>query len=148
IFQGNGSSMFSPNIRNTRGVSDLSSITCSDPTYGPRYQDCMATGTGEWDTSPFLTWTNRPRNTPWATSNTPFVGWRPAPWAMPRLTPSQIKTLAGTLPAMGTYGVIYGDTLYGVSDWKSGATNAQFAKSGHKFASYGQPITGNNWSYK
>jgi hypothetical protein len=148
IFQGNGSSMFSPNIRNMRGVSDLSSITCSDPTYGPRSQDCMATGTGEWDTSPFLTWTNRPRNAPWATSSTPFVGWRPAPWAMPRLTSGQIKTLTGVLPAMGNYGVIYGDTLYGLSNWNSGATNGYFAKSGHKFASYGQPIAGNKWSYK
>ena len=82
----------------------------------------------------------------------PYVGWRPALWAHPRITPSLYSTLAGSLGALGSYPLIDGSTIYSVIDWNSIGLSHIFARSAHSFFSYGQNLTTSNvtglsWSY-
>lgn len=75
----------------------------------------------------------------------PFKGFRPEPWATPELTPNQYNQISGSLPALGTYPVIHGGTIYSVQ--KEGEASARkFVQSSHEFYSWGQNLTA-PWSY-
>ena len=136
----NGYSMFNPSVRVTQQIAAPISGNYNH-IYTPAF------GGGEWSQTPFL-----PTNAAagggqlldgWATGLgvVPYVGWRPAPWAHPRLTPSLYTTLTGSLPALGHYPVIDGSTIYSVLDWNTGAATHIFARSAHSFFSYGQNLT-------
>ena len=76
----------------------------------------------------------------------PYKGFRPIPWATPELTPNQYSQVSGSLPALGTYPLIYGGTIYSVQ--KNGDTSIRYlATSAHQFYSWGQNLT-YPWSYK
>jgi len=95
-------------------------------------------GLGTFDASPYS-------RSSGLDSQYPAVGYRPAPWAIPRLSASQFTAL-GSLPALGTYDPIHGDTLYQVLSYDP-AAGAKFVRSGHHFASWGQNLSV-NWTYK
>jgi hypothetical protein len=77
----------------------------------------------------------------------PTIGYRPAPWATPRLRADQFTVVSGKLPAIGTYPLIHGDTLYQVvSDEATQPT--RLVRSSHRLLSYGQNIPGISWTYK
>jgi hypothetical protein len=76
-----------------------------------------------------------------------YHGWFPDPTTMPRLTPTLVTVLGGTLPTdKEHYYPAFGNVIYQVSDWNSGATTNHFAKFAHQFASWGQSLSV-NWSY-
>ncbi len=148
---GNAISLFNPTIRVTQQIQ-------APISGGDNYIYTPALGGGEWSQTPFLP-TNAAAGSGhlldgWAAGlgTVPYVGWRPAPWAHPRLTPSLYATLTGSLPALGHYPVIDGSTIYSVVDWNSSSLDHLFARSAHSFFSYGQNLTTSNisglsWSY-
>jgi hypothetical protein len=90
--------------------------------------------------------------------NSPFVGFLPAPWALPRLGSSQYTTLSGSLPSITTtsvsYPLINGGTKYNTIDWNAGTLTNLDERSAHQFFSYGQNLTtstggmsGLSWSH-
>jgi hypothetical protein len=114
-------------------------------------------GFGEWDnpdpfTSMAYTSPDSLRASGWMKS--PFWGYRPAPWSRPCLTPAQITTLAGSLPAITNtgsggsitytigYPLMWGGQQYQACDWNSPSHNS--VVSSHKFYSYGQALTTSN----
>ncbi len=87
-------------------------------------------GCGWWDKSPFISVNGRNqgggdawRYYGWGVS--PQWGFRPAPWTIPTITPAQLATLQGSLPAItGTsgnyvvgYPLVWGSQAYQVNDW-------------------------------
>lgn len=88
--------------------------------------------------------------------NSPFAGFRPAPWTTPNLPPEIYSLVSGALGDIGHYPLINGETLYrSNADFNSGAETHAFARSasGPGF-SYGQNLTDSvigetvTWSYK
>jgi len=77
----------------------------------------------------------------------PHLGYRPAPWVTPKITPAMVEQLAGTLPTVGTYPLLHGEATYSVSEWDQGASALLFARSRHNFYSYGQSLTV-DWEYR
>jgi hypothetical protein len=74
----------------------------------------------------------------------PFMGFRPAPWAIPELTPNQYSQVS-SVGTMGTYPLIHGGTIYSIQ--KEGDTSSRkFVTSAHQFYSWGQNLA-IKWSY-
>ncbi len=122
-----GESLFNPSIRVTQQIYNPISG-------GYNYIYTPAFGAGEWNQTPFLPTNSSARGGQlggWATGLgiVPYVGWRPALWAHPRITPSIYTTLTGSLPALGTYPIIDGSTIYSVLDWNTGAVSHLFTRS-------------------
>jgi hypothetical protein len=114
-------------------------------------------GGGEWDQTPFrATAAGAPAQTlppSVGLGMVPYVGYRPAPWAHPRIHGSTYRILGSVTSsnALGSYPTINGMTIYTVLDWKAGS--AKFVQSAHEFDSYGQNLTTANiptlsWEYK
>jgi hypothetical protein len=81
-----------------------------------------------------------------ADNQAPFVGFRPAPWTTPMLTPNQYHQVSGPLPPMGTYPLVHGGTIYQVGK-EGDAGGRQFVTSSHQFYSWGQNLS-IGWVYK
>lgn len=89
----------------------------------------------------------------------PSWGWRPAPWASPAITPADLATISGALPAINTnsvnYPLVWGGQPYSVS-LVNAPTGVNYGKrfySAHSFYSYGQDLTTTvipalSWSYR
>jgi hypothetical protein len=75
----------------------------------------------------------------------PFWGVRPAPWSTPCLTPSQITTLTGSLPAINTgqvtYPLMWGGQEYRKCDYNLGSQTTYHLVSTHFGYTYGQNLT-------
>jgi hypothetical protein len=110
-------------------------------------------GAGEWDVSPFLPrggaidMTDRLWRGPSGGGVCPTIGQRPAPWALPRLTPAHVDALAPAPSNLDVVPLMHADAIYSVSDWDSGAQRYAFAKRAGAFYSYGADLT-LSWSYK
>lgn len=122
--------------------------TLIHPADGVSWQS-MGHGAGEWDSTPFL-----PREasdgefyTAVRISGAPFIGWKPSPATVPRLTPTQLASITSGPGSLGAYPPLHGETIYSVIDYDSGALVAIWARSAHSFFSYGQNLT-IDWSYK
>jgi hypothetical protein len=144
IFRDNGNTIYAPNVRNGRSIQGFTVITCSNGA-APQFNDCLATGGGEWDRTPFLAHTSTPFNKPWSNDNTEFWGSQPAFDKAPRLTPTEVTAL-GSLGALGSYNTVFGNVDYQVTDWNTGAPATHFARWAHTFASYGTNLTTSNVS--
>lgn len=155
--------LHSPNVR-TSSALGTNSIDGSQNanTIGGSQGPSLGGGGGEWDITPFVPlkaitanaalYYNM-RNGVFGLEN-PYHGFFPAFYTTPRLTPTMytaLASIAGT--ALGTYPLIDGRTIYSVVDWNSGTLTHAFARSAHKFFSYGLDLTtsnvsGLNWNYK
>lgn len=151
-FEVRHSGLFSPNIRvinqNGNTITNGGTSNCS-----------MGYGCGVWDITPFQDTVSNSTPTQTRTQGMqsgPFWGNRPALNTTPRLTPANVTTLSGTLPAISPtslgYPLLHGDTLYSILAWNSGTVTNTMARSAHLGYSYGQDlttsnVTGLNWSY-
>lgn len=133
--------LYSPNIRFCWGEAN---ITGDDGLSA----ESKARGHGEYDFNPFVcqaeatggAWANQHIKNR-SINRGPMRGYRPDPKSNPRLTPAQITTLGGTLPAIGGYPLINGEVFHEVLEWNSGAVTHALARSAHKLYSYGQNLT-------
>jgi hypothetical protein len=149
-------SLVAPNVQTTGAWQNGGSA--GPISGGQTVSYCAACGAGEWDKSPFIphySGNNNLVDFQYRTAgplSSPFIGFYPAPWTHPRLTPSDITTLTGSLGALSSYPIIAGNTIYSQLDWNTGAATYLFARSAHIGFSYGQNlttsnITGLSWSY-
>jgi len=78
----------------------------------------------------------------------PMWGFRPAGYATPCVTPSQLATLTGVLPTISpssvSYPLLYGGQIYHECDWFVGPQTHYQLVSNHHFYSYGQNLTTSN----
>jgi Pectate lyase superfamily protein len=127
-------------------------------------------GGGRFDVSPYKPSASFPgangpgpnwmRNNQWGQVET--WGVRPALWSRPTITPGQLTTLTGTLPAISQsagnwavqYPLLWGGQVYSVTDRPDFALPTRYEIiSNHKHYTYGQDFTTTNvpgltWSYK
>jgi hypothetical protein len=132
-------------------------ITSNNNTFTQGYTDTVSpgNGSGEGDTpitSNANTFADQFRSVGWGKA--PTWGFRPAPWTRPCLTPAQVTTLTGSLPAITStgsgssvvftvsYPLMWGGQQYQVCDWNSPTHNS--VVSSHKFYTYGQNLTTSN----
>jgi len=76
----------------------------------------------------------------------PTIGYSPAPWTTPRVTPADVDATVAA-PAFGDAPLMHGDIIYSVSEWNIGPQMYAFAKNAVKFYTLGADQT-INWSYK
>ena len=147
------------NLSGVNGLYSGSTIPLAYPT-----AQSPGLGTGHFDQTPFVSPSfndaDRWRQAGWGA--TPQWGVRSAPYTTPCLTPAQITTLTGALPAIthsGTgaattytigYPLLWGGQQYRACDW-NGPTHQSLAST-HQFYSYGQNLTTTNvpnlsWSH-
>lgn len=134
-----------------------SSVVGANATFSSGYTsvNTAGLGSGELDTpvtAATQSFSDLYRSSGWGLA--PYWGFRPAPYSRPCLTPSQITTLNGTLPAITntgsgasitytvSYPLMWGGQQYQACDWNSPAHNS--VVSSHKFYSYGQNLTTTN----
>jgi hypothetical protein len=72
--------------------------------------------------------------------SSPYQGYRPARWAIPFLTKTDVAAINTATPTVGTVPLVYGQTIYqtagnGVDD------DYLFVKSAHRHWSYGKDLT-------
>jgi hypothetical protein len=117
-------------------------------------------GAQYWDGSLQTTWRSVD------VGQSPYLGYRPAPWSKPILTSSQVSTLAGSLPAISTsgsgigtsyavtYPLMWGSQIYGIDNsFNTGALTNYGVSSNHNGFTLGQDLTTSNisglsWSYE
>lgn len=156
VMTNNGLSLFAPNMRTTSPAS-LAVGGALNLLYTGRY--CAGCGAGDWDQSPFLPRTSTTSEDYYYRSigplASPFIGFYPAPWTQPRLTPTDITALTGALGTLGTYPIINGSTIYSVVGYdgsvstgctggSGSSTNCLHAQSNQLGFSYGQNLTTSN----
>jgi hypothetical protein len=114
-------------------------------------------GFGSWDISPFtVPGEIAPSIRIWyhtESGRTPFVGYYPAPWTLPRLTTAQLDLVSApiTLGSSATFldqttGPICGDCLYRIGDALSTPGAPNLVRFNHRGWSWGADITG-NWEH-
>lgn len=153
---------FAPNVRTTGGYQNEEIGGALNPLYTARY--CAACGAGDWDQSPFLPHGEDTNSEDYLYRSagplaSPFVGFYPAPWSHPRLTPSDISKLNGITPstALGTYPIITGSTIYDVLAYNGAPSTGCPGGTGKSMSclavqanqigfSYGQNLTSSNIS--
>lgn len=144
------------NLTATSGFN--SRITAGGYPYGfanPVAIGSQLLGAGFWDTDYFSSLSGSQADSLRTTGfqQSPAWGYRPSGSSRPCLTPSQVTTLTGSLPALsfttpggfGTYAVSYpllwGGQQYQECDWFVGAQTHYNLVSAHHGYSYGQNIT-------
>jgi hypothetical protein len=118
-----------------------------------------ARGWGDWDRNPFLPGTQQTKPDTFDvfyhndSGRTPFVGYLPAPWTLPRLTVSQLDALTDTitLGSSATYddyttGPVCGDCLYRIGNYDATVGVPQLVRFNHSGWSWGTDIT-SDWSH-
>lgn len=141
--------LFNPNIRSVGGYQSGS----APPITGSSKSSYAALGDAvNFDVPPFFASNNTAvqAQNAFVTSSvlsTPYRGFFPAPWTTTRV-PSSLLTVWQTVPpgTLGAYPLMNGSTIYSVIDWNSGTLAKLWARSAHKFFSYGANLTTTNVS--
>jgi len=149
FFEGINTTVTNPSCRATGWTGSGYPITAS---YLSQYSGGF--GCGEWDQTPFNVSNALANGGPgftqypyWQNGNgrTPWTGWRPAISGHPRIDSATFTTLQSISGVtLGTYPLVDGSVIYSLGDWNSGTLTHIFARSAHKFASYGQNLTTTN----
>lgn len=92
----------------------------------------------KFDVNPFFPFSALSRQN----SSVPYLGFRPAPWTMPRIT-SAVYASWRALGTIGGYLNANGNTFYSILD-PLGLNQGQIVQSAHQFDSYGQTLNVGN----
>jgi hypothetical protein len=156
VISGSRNTLVNPSMRN---VSKYQAVDAGDISGGYFAAYTAGLGGGEWDQTPFLA-TNymaqgqlQNPQVQIGGSMSPFIGWYPANWLHPRITPSQYSILEniGTT-TLGTYMLPAGATVYDILNCRNcqsaagqiaatSSSGAVITNSGTNNLVSGQPIS-------